>query len=293
VGPFAGILAAAPQGVEVITGESVAVVTSDVDAVVVIVGLTPGDEGEEWTGAGDREDLELSDEQNELVQSAIDLERPVIVVVEAGSVVQMPWIGDVDAVVMAWYPGERGGAALGRLLFGQVNFSGRLPVTWPQSDEQLPTFGDGETEEMDYYVGYRRFDRMNLSPLYAWGHGLSYSEFTFERLHVPCAEVSEESVIQVEVDVRNLSEVAGDEVVFVFASHPDTEARRSVKELKGFARVQLDAGEAKRVTIPVRMQDLKYWDDTSNAWVVEKGPVLFSVGKSSDNLVLEQTVTVN
>lgn len=293
VGPFTGILGAAPQGVEVITGDSVAVVTDDVDAVVVVVGLTPGDEGEEWTGAGDRETLELSDEQNELVRRAIGLERPVIVVVEAGSVVEMPWIGDVDAAIMAWYPGEKGGAALGRLLFGQVNFAGRLPVTWPQSEDQLPTFGDGETEEMDYYVGYRRFDRMNLSPLYAFGHGLSYSEFTFERLHIPCAEVSEESVIQVEVDVRNTSEVAGDEAVFVFASHPDTEARRSVKELKGFARVQLDAGEAKRVTIPVRMQDLKYWDDSSDTWVVEKGPVLLSVGPSSDQLVLEQTVTVN
>src|SRR5690606_25084594 len=132
-----------------------------------------------------------------------------------------------------------------------------------------------------------------LEPLYAFGHGLSYSEFRYERLHIPCADISKQGVIEVEVDVRNIDGPAGDEVVLVFASYPETEARRSIKELRGFARFHLEAGEGKRVSIPIRVEDLKYWDTSSNSWVVETGPVLIQVGPSSDNLLLQQTVTVN
>ena len=93
--------------------------------------------------------------------------------------------------------------------------------------------------------------------------------------------------------MRNIEGPAGDEVVFVFAHYPQTKARRSVKELKGFARFHLEAGKGKRITIPVRLQDLKYWDMQQNSWVVEKGPVEIQVGPSSDNLPLKQTFTVN
>src|SRR5690606_17125714 len=126
---------------------------------------------------------------------------------------------------------------------------------------------------------------MDYEPLYAFGHGLSYSTFRYERLHIPCAEVSDNGVFQVEVDVRNVDGPAGDEVIFVFASYPETEARRSLKELKGFARFHLEAGAGKRVSIPIRVQDLKYWDMQSDSWVVESGPVLIQVGPSSDNLL--------
>jgi beta-glucosidase len=104
--------------------------------------------------------------------------------------------------------------------------------------------------------------------------------------------VTDEGLIQVEVDVRNVAGPAGDEVIQVYASFPDTTARRSVKELKGFARVHLAAGEGKRVSIPIRIRDLKYWDMTSKEWVIEGGRVLLRVGPASDNIKLEQFVTV-
>jgi beta-glucosidase len=320
VGPLAGIQAAAARhGVNVIAGDTAAA-AANADFVVVVVGLTPEDEGEEYTGAGDRRTLELetvhkegpqaapkgqppnvTKVHNPLVESVAALGKPMVVVVQAGGAVNMPWRDRVNSIVMAWYPGQRGGEALGRLLFGEANFAGRLPVTWPQSLDQFPAFSGGDkTAFHDYFTGYRWFDQNGLTPLYAFGYGLSYSTFAYERLHVPCGTVTAEGLIQIEVDVRNASGPAGDEVIQVYASYPGTRERRSKKELKGFARVSLQPGEAKRVSIPLRIRDLRYWDADGSAtpkgnpdWVVEKAPVTIQVGPSSDKLLLTETLSVN
>lgn len=298
VGPFDGINAAKSDGTEVVWGGSVVANVDDVDLFVVVVGLTAGDEGEEFTGAADRKSLSLDPRHTQLIADAVQLGKPVVVVVEGGSAVSMPWLDDVSAVVMAFYPGQLGGEALGRLLFGQANFSGKLPITWPRSEAQLPVFNSADSEKgefttvMDYYVGYKRFDHENLEPLFPFGYGLSYSTFEYKNLSVPCATATTSAVIPVTVDVKNTSGIAGDEIVFVFASYPETKARRPEKELKGFARVSLEPGETKRVTIPIRVEDLKYWDTETNGWVVEEGPVEFSVGPSSVELDLHATVEV-
>jgi len=296
VGPFAGLDMAKPDGVTVVSG-STAADAADADFVVVVVGLTAGDEGEEYTGASDRDSLALPDVHNSLVSSIVALGKPMVVVVEAGGVVDMPWLGSVPAAVMAWYPGQRGGEALGRLLFGQANFSGRLPITWPKSIDQFPAFNEGDTTVMDYFVGYKRFDQLNSEPLFAFGHGLSYASFSYERIHIPCGDVTQNGLLQVEVDVRNTSAVDGDEVVMLFASYPGTTARRPKKELKGFARVSIPAGKAKRVTIPVRVRDLNFWDqnhaEDKDGWTVEAGQVKIQVGSASNKLLLEQSVTIN
>ncbi|HEY6723284.1 MAG TPA: glycoside hydrolase family 3 C-terminal domain-containing protein [Polyangiaceae bacterium] len=291
VGPLAGITAEAPQGVTVTAGETAAE-AADADYAVVIVGLTAGHEGEEYTGASDRRGLSLPGGQDMLVTDVVAARagKPTIVIVEAGSVVAMPWIDQVDAAIMAWYPGQTAGTALGRLLFGKTNFGGRLPVTWPAMESQLPVFNEGDSTQMDYFIGYRRFDELGLEPLFPFGHGLSYSTFRYERLHVPCAGISKHGILQVEVDVRNTSEVAGDEVVMVYASYPGTQARRSKKELKGFHRVHLEPGQGKRVSIPVRVQDLKYWSDASG-WAIDP-TVTLQVGPASDPTLLAQDVTI-
>ncbi len=292
LGPLDGITAAAPAGVEVVGGND-ASVAEDADFVVVVVGLTAGDEGEEYTGAGDRESLALGEAQDALVQSVVALGKPMVVVIEAGAVVSMPWLDQVQAVVMAWYPGMVGGAAMGRLLFGDTNFSGRLPVTWPKDIGQFPTFNEGPTTNMDYYIGYRRFDVTGETPLFAFGHGLSYTTFDYTRVEAPCQVYPKDGVIQLEVDITNSGAVAGDEVIQVYASYPETRAeRRSVKELKAFYRVSLEAEEAKTVTIPIRVNDLKFWAGGSKGfWLVESGPVLLQVGPSSDQLL--QSVQVH
>ena len=120
----------------------------------------------------------------------------MIVVIEAGGVVDMPWLDNVPAVVMAWYPGMVGGRALGKLLLGKENFSGKLPVTWPLDASQFPIFDEmpSGTTTMDYFLGYRRFDLMKLTPRYSFGYGLSYARFQYANLHVPCSTVTKNGV---------------------------------------------------------------------------------------------------
>lgn len=222
------------------------------------------------------------------------LGKPTVVVIEAGGVIDAPWLDSAKALVMAWYPGQRAGDALGRLLFGHANFSGRLPVTWPMSISQFPTFTLGDTvpNPMEFNVGYRWFDEKGHTPRYAFGHGLSYTTFAYEGLDVGCGDVTANGIIRAQVTVRNTGERRGAEVIQLYVSFPESKVRRPKKELRGFARVELDPGEAKRVTIPVRVRDLKYFDMTLNDWAIEEGPVEIRVGGSSDALLPPQTVMV-
>jgi beta-glucosidase len=316
VSPCAGIKAVA--GSAAVTCSNSAADASGKDAVIVVVGLTPYDEGEEYNGSGDRclsngscgfgLDFKPNSSgnntgvQDKLVTDAVTNAggKPVIVVMEGGSVIDMPWASKVQAIVMAWYPGMVGGTSLGKLIFGKANFSGKLPISWPAALGDLPTFNGGTNTQMDYYLGYRYFDNAGKKPLYPFGYGLSYTKFDYSNLVVPCATASKTSVVNVSVDVTNTGDVAGDEVVLLFAAYPDAKKRRSQKELKGFARVSLDAGAKKTVTIPLRVADLKYWDQAKDGtttdgsgWLVDSGTVKVMVGGSSDNLPLTDSFTVN
>jgi len=313
-GPFAGVQMTAPAGVTVVQGNT-ADVAADADFVVVVAGLTAEDEGEEYTKAGDRSSLALDAKQtdpmymgiqNNLINAVAAMKKPMVVVLEGGSVIDMPWLSQVPAVVMAWYPGQRGGEALGDLLWGQVsgvsyNFGGKLPFTWGhEADYTDPFNATGGMTTFNYYVGYRLFDKNNVTPVYPFGAGLSYTTFAYSKLQLGCSTLSKGAVLPVVVNVKNTGTVDGDEIVMVFVSFPNTTARRPAKELKGFARVSLAAGEEKQVTIPIRLSDLDYFQtDAGGAavrtghWVVESGPVQIMVGGSSTNLPLMGTVNVN
>lgn len=307
VGPFAGIAAAAPAGVTVVAG-STAADASDADFIVVVAGLTAGDEGEEYTPAGDRTSFGLDAKRSDaslqasLIASAAALGKPMVVVLEGSSVMDMPWLSSVPAVVMAFYPGMAGGAALGKLLWGQVdgqayNFSGKLPFTWSALSDYGTFKSPSGTTNYDYDEGYRAFDRRAISPMYPFGYGLSYTKFAYRKLQLGCLDMSQGAVLPVAVNVANTGTVAGDEVVMVFVSFPDTAARRPDKELKGFARVHLEAGEEKQVIIPVRLADLDYFqtnaaDGGTGKWVVETGSVKVMVGGSSAELPLSAVVSV-
>jgi beta-glucosidase len=299
--PTAGITAAAGSSIVVKSYNTVSAAMSDgFDAAVVIAGLTPGDEGEEYTGAGDRTTGGISatthtvalgldpkvnpGTQDKLIGQVAATGKPTIVVLEAGGIIDMSaWYSNVQAVVMAWYPGMAGGTALGRLLFGDANFSGKLPVTWDTKVSDWPTFSNSDgTAVMDYWVGYQHFEHAGIalnpaSGSFPFGYGLSYSSFTYQNLQVPCTTVKPDGVVNVTVDVYNTSDVAGTETVFLFVQYPDTAVSNrsgaSYKELKGFYRVSLAAkgttGDGKRITIPLRVKDLKYWDTTQQAWAIE------------------------
>jgi beta-glucosidase len=302
-GPLAGIQKAAmAKNITVVSGSSATSIPT-ADFYVVVAGMTPEDEGEEYTSSdgsgGDRLNFDLDGKsttkyQNPLIEAVAALNKPMVVVLEGGSVISLPWLSTVPAVVMAWYPGQDGGHALGDLLFGNANFSGKLPVTWPNSwnDEPAFTGANGQTT-MGYYVGYKYFDQMGTAPLYPFGYGLSYTTFTYANLEVPCSTVTTGSVVNVQADVTNTGTVDGDEVSFLFVSYPNTAQRRPKKELKGFHRATIKAGETVRITIPLRVEDLKYWDTTSHSWKWENGPVEIMVGGSSAQLPLTDTMTVS
>lgn len=329
VGPLAGITAGAPAGVTVVTGANVAaVMTSNPDFYVVMAGMTPQDEGEDYTGASDRVSFSLDDKnihvnhssgpvQDTLIASVAALGKPMVVVLDGGSVIDMPWLSSVPAVVMAWYFGQDGGDALSDLLFGKKNFSGKLPVTWPNpivgtctvnpnscspsgpcptcfGDEPLFTVGSGRATPMDYYLGYRYYDHNTIKPLFAFGYGLSYSTYTYATPTLSAATATTGDTVTVTVPVTNAGTMDGDEVSFVFVSYPNTTrtGHSNVKELKGFTRTTIKAGATAMVQIPVRVADLKYWDTPSDKWVFEKGAINLMVGGSSDNLQPSITLTL-
>jgi beta-glucosidase len=326
VGPFAGMCLAAggtPNGTQCDGSSSVSVTTatnnvadlapviaaaSAADFVVVMAGLTAQDEGEEYTSAGDRISLSLDEKQkapyqhiqDDLIQQVAALGKPMVVVLEGGSAIDMPWRTSVPAIVMAFYPGQRGGVALGKLLWGRANFSAKLPFTWAKRVEDYGEWNGGTTTMFDYHVGYSLFDYRNIEPLYAFGYGLSYTTFAYRKLQLGCSDMSKGAVLPVVVNVENTGGMAGDEVVMVWVSYntPNSTARRPAKELKGFTRVHLAAGEQKQVTIPVRLSDLDYFQPDSAAattgkWVVETGTIQVKVGGSSTYLPLMGTVNVN
>jgi beta-glucosidase len=299
------------------------------DFVVVVAGLTPQDEGEEYTFAADRVTkcvnpgacLQLDAKQptsafqgiqNNLIQLVAASGKPMVVVLEGGSVIEMPWLAQVPAVVMAWYPGQKGGEALADLLWGEVNgasynFGGKLPFTWGHEQQYGDPFDtSGGTTTFDYYIGYRYFDQNHITPVFPFGAGLSYTTFALSNVQLGCSSMAKGAVLPVVVNVKNTGTVAGDDTVMVFVSFPQTQARRSPKELKGFARVSLAAGEAKQVTVPVRLSDLDYFKTdaptataTTGSWVVETGPINIMVTDGSQNpdgttaFLKTQTVNVN
>jgi beta-glucosidase len=307
IGPHAGMKAAAPPGVNVVVDDSGGTsVAQGADFVVVVAGLTPEDEGEDYTIKPEDSDRDQSlaldgkhggAAQNDYIKSIAALGKPMVVVLEGGGVIDVsPFAAQVPALVMAWYPGQSGGAALGALLFGKANFSGKLPVTWPASLADEPPFsGSGNTTQMSYYLGYRWFDNQKKTPLYAFGHGLSYSTFEYGNLRVPCSTVTKGGVVTITVDVKNTSAVPGDETVLAFVSWPSSTVPTRAggyKELKGFQRATIPAGMTARIPIPIRVSDLTYWDTTSNSWQIESGPVAVMVGPSADKLTLTDTFTV-
>ena len=300
VGPFAGIQLAAGSSRTVTSGDAPELAAA-ADAIVVVVGYTPGDEGEEYAigPGGDRSTLDLPPGQNDFVNRVLDLGKPTVIVVESGSIVNLPFLAHPNrnqATIWAGYGGLRGGAALGKLIFGAANFSGKMPMAWPTQAEldRAPFKGSDEAgTPMGYFFGYREYDRrqavgITVNLLFPFGHGLSYSTFAYSNLVVPCQTASKGAVFAVTVDIRNTSAVDGDEVAMLFVQGPSKPAGstgdRPVKELKSFARVSVKAGQTVTAQLPVRIRDLRRWEgDASGRWQIDSGVYTVLVGKNAED----------
>jgi beta-glucosidase len=312
IGPCKGFQdAAAAKGLTVTCGNSAAAAGS-AEFIVVMVGLTAGDEGEEYSLAsrGDRRSLDLPAMQNEFVNSVLDLGKPTAIIIQAGSIVNVPWLGHMNqnqATIWAGYAGQRSGPAFAKLLLGDANFSGKMPMAWPKQEDLPPFTTAAESTEMGYFFGYRLYDKLKADGtpkelVFPFGHGLSYTTFEYLGIDVPCADVTKDGVIDVKVTVSNAGAVAGDEVVLLFVKGPPKAAgvtgERPVKELKGFRRVNLAAkgteGDTKIITIPLKIEDLRHWegDAATGKWVIDDGDYTLMVGPSGDDAALTQMQTI-
>ncbi len=240
---------------------------ADSDVAVVVVGMTP-----EWESEGfDRPDLLLPGEQDWLVREVAAAQPNTVVVVAAGSAVEMPWLDRVGAVVQAWYGGQEVGHAVADVLFGLADPGGRLPVTFPRNSKQHPGLLNypGEAGAVRYgegvYVGYRGFDRLGLQPMFRFGHGLSYTTFDLSDL---AADYRDSAVI-VSGRLANAGLRSGTEVVQVFAR----EIGGVVRRLVGFAKLRLETGEVAEFNVPIHRDRLRWWDPAGPGWETASGDV--------------------
>jgi beta-glucosidase len=264
------------------------------DAVIVVTGLTAADEGEGLIGAGDRLELGLSEQRTQLIRDAAAANDRTIVVLEGGSAITMgDWLADIEALLMVWYPGQMGGYAIADLLFGEANPSGKLPITFPASLEQLPPFDNTSLEvTYEYFHGYRYIDRNGSTPEFPFGFGLSYTSFAIDRLRASQVQAGAGDVVRFSVDVKNTGTRTGAEVVQLYVNYPDSAVPRAERELKGFAKVLLEPGETKTVEIPLAVNSLAYYDVTQKAWVLEGLQHEVRLGTSSRDLPLSVTLSL-
>jgi len=291
VNPYQGIKELAGPDVKVILNHGrdlsrVRALAKEADAVVVVAGLKAKDEGEHipvLNIGGDRQDLDLPRRQQALIKAAASENDRVAVVLEGGSAITMEgWRDKVSAILMAWYPGMEGGRAIAEILFGDVNPSGKLPITFPKSTDQLPFFDKKAKQiEYGYYHGYRLFDKKEREPAFAFGYGLSYTEFSYDNLRLEKSEVAPGGKVVASVDVTNSGEMAGNEVVQLYVGYNGSAVDRQVKELKGFTRISLAPGETKTVSIEIPVDDLAYYSEDKASWVVEEIEHLVYMGPSS------------
>ena len=202
----------------------------------------------------------------------------------------MPWLDNVAAVLCAWYPGQEAGNAIADVLFGDVNPSGKLPQTFPVRLEDNPTYGafPGENGKVYYgerlFVGYRYYDLKRIAPLFPFGFGLSYTSFAYGDLQLSATQIQPGETLTVALDVTNSGSVAGQEIVQLYVHDSESRVQRPEKELKAFAKVALQPGETKTVTLIIGREALAYFDDRAHEWVAEAGTFELRVGASSRDI---------
>lgn len=229
----------------------------------------------------------VMDGQVELIQAVAATGVPTIVVLLSGSAITMSeWIDQVAGIVEAWYPGEQGGTALAEVLFGAYNPAGRLPITFPKAVGQVPLYYNHKPTGRGY-----AYNDNDGKPLFPFGHGLSYTTFVYENLRIEPAAPRGSEPVQVRVDVTNSGERAGDEVVQLYLHDELASLSRPVKELKGFTRIALAAGERQTVTFTLTAEHLGMWNRAMQ-FVVEPGTFRVMVGASSEDIRLDGTFDV-
>ena len=263
------------------------------DIVIFVGGLTADLEGEEMDvdypgfAGGDRTDLRLPASQEQLLEALQATGKPVVLVLTTGSALAVDWAQQhVPAILLAWYPGQRGGTAVADALFGRTNPAGRLPITFYKAEEKLPPFDD-------YRMEGRTYRYFKGEPLYPFGFGLSYTRFAYSDLQLDRNQAAAGDRIKVTLKVKNAGERAGDEVVQLYLQPLHEPHARVNRELRGFRRVHLQPGEEQSVSFDISPAvDLKYYDDAQHAYAVDPGSYRVQIGASSADIQLTKDFVV-
>ena len=271
----------------------------EADVAIFVGGLDATWEGEEMSGRsgiegfnrGDRTKIELPETQLNALKSVKETGTPVIFVSLAGSALSFNGLEeDLDAILLGWYPGQRGGDAIAEVLFGEYNPAGRLPVTFYSATEELADFSDynmraGKGFTYRYYTG---------EPLYPFGHGLSYTEFEYTNLKINKVSISENEELSVSVTVKNIGDKDGEEVVQLYIRDITSDTWMPIKQLRKFERISLNKGESKVLNYKLDpSKDFIYYNSMLREYMVEPGEFEIQIGASSENIRLSEIITIN
>tara|TARA_B100000214_G_scaffold104494_2_gene73241 strand:+ start:1189 stop:3624 length:2436 start_codon:yes stop_codon:yes gene_type:complete len=257
----------------------------DADAVILIAGTNA-----DWeTEGNDRSSLDLPSNQNELIENICNLNKNTVVVLNTGSPCEMPWVDSANAILQCWFPGQEFGNSLSDIIFGITNPSGKLPTTFPKALSDTPAYSTypGKDLQMDYeeglYIGYRWYDREEVEPLFAFGHGLSYTTFRYSNLRaIPPKGLS--SVAAFEIEIENIGDIAGKEIVQGYVRVSGSQIDRPLKELKKFDKIHLEPGESKKIQFELSERELSFWSPEKQSWQIEPAEYIFEVGCSSADI---------
>ncbi|MFX0046881.1 MAG: beta-glucosidase [Candidatus Hermodarchaeota archaeon] len=267
---------------------------SNADIAIIFAGLNH-DNGMDAEGE-DRNSFGLPLEQVKLIKETVKENPCVIVVLINGSPIGMDdWIEQVPSIVEAWYGGIEAGTAIANIIFGDVNPSGKLTITFPKKLSDSPAHASKRTYpgndtvfyEEGIFVGYRHFDKQRIAPLFPFGHGLSYTSFTYENLRLDKEKTKGDEKLKVLTDITNTGKLNGKEVVQMYLQDVKSSIGRPIKELKGFKKIKLSSGEKRTITFELSKQDLSFYSPIKNSWIVEQGAFKILIGSSSRDIRLE------
>ncbi len=270
-------------------------VASAAEVALLYIGLPPFKESEGY----DRPDIDLTEQQVALIKAIAAVQPKTVVILNNGSAVAMSdWIDGVPAVLEAWMMGQAGGGAIADVLFGKVNPGGKLAETFPLKLSDTPSHINfpGEAGQVRYgegiFVGYRYYDEKAMPVLFPFGYGLSYTSFAYSNLAVSAQTFKDVGGLTLSLDVTNIGDVAGKEIVQIYVHDHEARLRRPQKELKGFVKVALEPGETKTVSVTLDSRAFAYWDPRYNDWISESGQFDILVGSSSADIRLMTMVTL-
>ncbi len=263
------------------------------DVVVIFAGLPDVIESEGY----DRKNMNMPAAQNELISAIAEVNKNVVVVLHNGSPVETPWAEDVAAILEMYLGGQGVGEATDQLLYGEKNPSGHLAETFPMRVQDNPSYlnFNSDPEICNYaegvYVGYRYYDKKMMPVRWAFGHGLSYTTFELSNVKLSSDKMTDDSRITVSVDVKNTGKVVGKEVVQLYVGDLNGTPDRPVKELKGFAKVEVAPGETKTVSMEIDSRALSYYEERMNDWFAPSGKYELLIGNASDNITLREEIS--